>query len=208
MTVKPDPVARAEPGPSRARQRILAGARECFSRLGIDRTTIVDIAEAAAYSRPVIYKNFNDKSDIVDEVCLEEMQALQLELDKRIARDLPYAERLAEAIYQAVVIARGNIHIQRFMEDREAWVRSQTEAGKVHIWVRDRWASFLARGQKDGILAADLDIEECVMWISMVQSMLLLRFATQEIDHEAMRHFVARFVVTPLLAGSPPQPPA
>jgi AcrR family transcriptional regulator len=196
MAVKSDP-DREVP---KARQRILAGARACFARLGIDKATIVDIAEAAKYSRPVVYKHFSDKADIVDAVCLEEMQALQDELNQRIARDLPFAEQLTDAIFEGVAIALGNIYIQRFMEDHEAWVRSQTQAGRVHVWVRDRWASFLERGQQSGILAADIDIDETVTWISMVQSLLLLRFAHEEIDREATRRFVQRFVVRPLLS--------
>jgi AcrR family transcriptional regulator len=189
-------------GPGREHKtvaRILAGARECFERLGIEKATIVDIAEAASYSRPVIYKHFNDKADIVDSVCQEEMQALQLELNQRIARDLPFIDQLAEAIAEAVILAKDNIYIQRFMQDREAWVRSQSEAGKVHTWVRDRWASFLRRGQEQSILAPDLDIEQCVTWISMVQSLLLLRYASEAIDPVALRSFVRRFVVTPLI---------
>lgn len=180
-------------------ERILTAARECFSRLGIEKATIVDIAEEAAYSRPVIYKHFTDKADIVDSVCLEEMQSLQLELNKQISRSLPFAEQLADAISHAVVLAHGNIYIQRFMEDRETWVRSQTEGGKVHVWVRERWRSFLQRGQRDGIVAADLDLEQCVTWISMAQSLLLLRYASEELDQASMRAFVSRFVVTPLL---------
>lgn len=196
MTVKTDHV-RDVP---KARQRILAGARACFAKLGIDKASIVDIAEAANYSRPVIYKHFNDKAAIVDAVCLEEVQALQDELNQRIARDLPFAEQLADAIFEGVAIALGNVYIQRFMEDRKAWVRSQTQAGEVHVWVRDRWTSFLSRGQKDGILADDIDIDETVTWISMVQSLLLLRFAEEQIDREATRRFVRRFVVSPLLS--------
>lgn len=200
MTVKSISVKSNEAQPPQARRRILTGARACFARLGIDKATIVDIADAADYSRPVIYKHFSDKADIVDCVCLEEMQALQAELTLRIARDRPYAEQLTAAIFEAVVIAKGNIYIQRFMEDREAWVRSQTQIGKVHVWVRDRWTSFLARGQNQGILAADIDIDETVTWISMVQSLLLIRFASEEIDREATRRFVERFVVRPLLS--------
>ncbi|RDV06321.1 TetR/AcrR family transcriptional regulator [Sphingorhabdus pulchriflava] len=179
--------------------RILGAARDCFSHLGIEKTTIVDIAEAAQFSRPVIYKYFTDKDDIVDRVCLEEMQALQLQLNARVPRDVPFVDQLAEAILQAVLLARGNIYIQRFMDDRQAWVRSQSEGGAVHIWVRDRWRSFLLRGQREGIVADDLDIEQCVTWIALVQSLLLLRYSNEYPDETDMRRFVRRFVVTPML---------
>lgn len=182
--------------------RILDAARDRFSHLGIEKTTIVDIAEAAQFSRPVIYKYFTDKDDIVDRVCLEEMQALQSQLNARVPRDAPFIEQLAEAILQAVLLARGNIYIQRFMDDRKSWVRSQSEGGTVHIWVRERWRSFLLRGQRDGIVAVDLDIEQCVTWIAMVQSLLLLRYASENPDEADMRQFVRRFVVTPMLISA------
>ena len=70
--------------------RILDAARDRFSHLGIEKTTIVDIAEAAQVSRPVIYKYFTDKDHIVDKVWLEEMQALQLQLNARVPRDVPF----------------------------------------------------------------------------------------------------------------------
>ncbi|MEW6574756.1 MAG: TetR/AcrR family transcriptional regulator [Pseudomonadota bacterium] len=197
MDMKTQPVTNART--QKAIARILAAARDSFSKHGIERTTIVDIAEAAEYSRPVIYKYFTDKDDIVDQVCLEEMQALQVELSARVPRDVSFTDQLAEAILQAVLLARGNIYIQRFMDDRQAWVRSQSEGGKVHIWVRERWRSFLLRGQRDGIVADDLDIEQCVTWIALVQSLLLLRYSNEEPDENDMRRFVRRFVVTPML---------
>jgi AcrR family transcriptional regulator len=199
MPVKTKPPKSSETAPERTRRRILGGARECFARLGIDKATVTDIAAAADYSRPVIYKHFKDKDDIVDSVCLEEMVALQLELGNRIGRDQAFVDQLGETIAEAVALAHDNIYIQRFMQDRETWVRSQTAVGRVHVWVRERWSRFLARGQAEGILADDLDLDQCVTWISMSQSLLLLRYASEEIDRAALHGFVRRFVVTPLL---------
>lgn len=179
--------------------RIIDAARDRFSHLGIEKTTIVDIADTAEFSRPVVYKYFTDKDDIVDRVCLQEMQALQLQLNARVPRTLPFIDQLAEAILQAVLLARGNIYIQRFMDDHEAWVRSQGEGGQVHSWVHERWRSFLLRGQREGIVADDLDIEQCVTWIALVQSLLLLRYANEIPDEAEMRRFIRRFVVTPML---------
>jgi AcrR family transcriptional regulator len=179
--------------------RILAGARGCFAELGIEKATIVDIAEAAGYSRPVIYKHFADKADIVDSVCLEEMKSLQIELNRKVDRGLPFDCQLVEAILQGVLLAHGNPYIQRFMQDRDTWVRSQSAGGKVHVWVRNRWTNFLQRGRAIGTLADDLDVEQTVTWISMVQSLLLLRYASEDMDDTAMRDFIRRFVVKPLL---------
>jgi len=188
------------PRSRRSRERILAAARACFERLGIEAATIVDIAEAANYSRPIVYKHFSDKADIVDSVCLEEMQTLRAELRKRVKPDLSYDAQLTESILQAVILANDNPYIRRFMEDRESWLRSQTIGRKVRDWVRASWEAFIRRGQAAGAFARDLDLEETVTWIAMNQSQLLLRYQDEGFDEASMRRFIRRFVVTPLLA--------
>lgn len=181
-------------------RRILAGARQCFETIGIAKTTIVDIAEAANYSRPVIYKYFSDKNDIVDQVCLEEMQAIQVDLRAALNRNQSFPDQMAQAILTAVLLARRNSYIRRFTQDHATWVRSQTSVGIVHQWVADRWSAFLMRGQSQGVLADDLDVEETVTWIALTQSLLLIRFDNEDMNEKEMLRFVRRFVVTPLLA--------
>jgi AcrR family transcriptional regulator len=188
------------PRGQRTRSLILAAARDCFERLGIETATIIDIAEAADYSRPIIYKHFKDKADIVDHVCLEEMQALQTQLAKLLPRGLSFAEQLTELIVQGAILANRNLYLRRYLADRESWLRSQIAGQKVHEWVRESWDSFLRRGQADGTFARDLDVEEAVNWINMNQSQLLLRFRDEPIDPAQLRRFVRRFVLPPLLA--------
>ena len=186
-------------GAQSARARILTAARACLERDGIDRVTIVDIAEAANYSRPVVYKHFADKAEIVDELCLADMKAVGAALRDRIPRSAPYEERLVEAILQAVLLARGKVLLQRLLDDRESWLRSQTVGERVRDWVRERWEAFLRRGKATQLLAEDLDLDEVVEWIAMNQSQLLLRHRSDPIDEARVRHFVRRFIVRPLL---------
>jgi AcrR family transcriptional regulator len=185
---------------SRTELRILAGARRCIETNGIDRTTIVDIAEAADYTRPVIYKYFSDKNAIVDHLCMEEMQGIQHRLNSQLDRAQSYGDVMTQAILLGVTLARENIYIRRFMQDHASWVRSQTESGLVHLWVSGQWNRFLLRGREGGDLAPDIDIDETVTWIALVQSLLLLRFDNDDMDEAKMRRFVRRFVVAPLLA--------
>lgn len=195
--------ARSKPAPSRiseaTRERILAAARDCMERSGIGRVTIVDIAAAAKCSRPIIYKHFQDVGEIVDTLALEDMAVVQEHLATRLRRDLSYAERLVEAIAQAVVIAHDRPLLSGLFDDRESWLRSQRAGEKVRDWVRERWAAFIRRGIADGLLAPDLELDEIVGWISMNQSQLLLRYQTEPIDEARVRRVVERFVVRPLL---------
>jgi AcrR family transcriptional regulator len=46
--------------------RILEAASQCFSEKGFQGTTIIDIADAAGVSRPLVYKYFGDKDGLID----------------------------------------------------------------------------------------------------------------------------------------------
>lgn len=48
-----------------ARDRICQAALACFLRLGIQRTTMTDIAREAGITRPTLYKHFKNKADVL-----------------------------------------------------------------------------------------------------------------------------------------------
>lgn len=48
--------------------RIFNAASRCFSEKGFQATTIIDIADAAGVSRPLVYKYFGDKDGLIDSV--------------------------------------------------------------------------------------------------------------------------------------------
>tara|TARA_R110000772_G_scaffold115174_1_gene219923 strand:+ start:3071 stop:3667 length:597 start_codon:yes stop_codon:yes gene_type:complete len=180
-------------------RRILNAAGRCFQAEGIAKVTIVDISKAAKYSRPIIYRHFGGKDDIVDHLCLDEMQIIQSKLNEIMPREMGFTQRLVEIITQAVILSLESPYIQVFMQNRKAWLRSQTAGSDVHSWVKKRWQAYLAYGQRHGMLAADLEIEEAVNWIAMSQSMLLMRFEGQELVEADIRRLVSRFVVRPLV---------
>ncbi|MBT8194934.1 MAG: TetR/AcrR family transcriptional regulator, partial [Bacteroidia bacterium] len=51
------------------RQRILIGARDLFYNHGIKKITMDGIARHLSISKKTIYKEFNDKNEIVVEIC-------------------------------------------------------------------------------------------------------------------------------------------
>ncbi|MEQ9663496.1 MAG: TetR/AcrR family transcriptional regulator [Parasphingopyxis sp.] len=199
MNARFDP-ASASPSTERTARKILDAAKACFEHQGIEKTSMVDIATQAGYSRPIVYKHFANKDEVVDAVCIREMLAVQAVLDRHIPADLPFAERLTEVILRAVLLARDNPYLQRFSEDGTAWARSQNYSGRVHRWFADRWQAYLARAQNSGMIAEDVDIERIVGWIALAQSFLLRESDRAPMDEDEMRAFLRRFLIAPLLA--------
>ncbi|MFB9237898.1 TetR/AcrR family transcriptional regulator [Plantactinospora siamensis] len=101
--------------------RILAAAYECFTRHGVRRTTMDDIATAAGMSRPAVYQYVRNKDDayrrlagrLFDDALaaartaaagdlplperLHAILATKLELTLRLWRDSPHAAELLDA---------------------------------------------------------------------------------------------------------------
>lgn len=64
----PPPIPGAEPESNPRPARILDAANRCFSEKGFQSTTIIDVADAAGVSRPLIYKYFGDKDGLIESV--------------------------------------------------------------------------------------------------------------------------------------------
>jgi AcrR family transcriptional regulator len=80
------------------RRRILEGATKVFLAYGFTRTTMDDIARAAEISRPALYLQFRNKTDIYRALAAEFIRAAHEQTASRLASDRPLAERLDGAL--------------------------------------------------------------------------------------------------------------
>jgi AcrR family transcriptional regulator len=48
------------------RNRILEAALQCFKQLGIDKTSLIDVARTADLSRGTVYRYFSDRQSLID----------------------------------------------------------------------------------------------------------------------------------------------
>lgn len=190
--------------------KIVDGARRCFERYGIEKTTIEDIAKAAGISRPTVYKFFTGKMDIVDYIGFGELDKIQEVVRTRVKRKPKFADMVTEAIVASVQVASENPYIRRFVEDLEVTAHSQLPASPYQLQAQRRWESVLKRAQASGELAADLNVSDVVSWLSLNQVMLMRTVDQFGGDEKRLRYLVRRFVVEPLLAdrGSTSSGPA
>src|SRR6266540_3623218 len=58
------------------RERIIAVARQCFTKYGPRRTTMEDIAATAGIARPALYRYVSSRDEIIERVIIERVEEL------------------------------------------------------------------------------------------------------------------------------------
>ena len=86
--------------------RVITAAYACFERFGISKTTVEDIARGAKLSRQTIYRYFSGKDDILDTICCQEAERINLVVRNKIKRNSDFASILTDALF--IIITEGS----------------------------------------------------------------------------------------------------
>jgi AcrR family transcriptional regulator len=86
------------------RARILEGATAVFLAYGFQRTTMEDIARAAEISRPALYLEFRNKTDIYRALASEFLDKFLAAAEAALAETGPLAGRLERAVQCCLAI--------------------------------------------------------------------------------------------------------
>jgi AcrR family transcriptional regulator len=82
----------------KTRDRLIEVARQLFARLGVDNTTMNDIALASEKGRRTLYTYFKSKADIYNAVLQSELKLLYDSLEVVAKQDLPADKKMVEYI--------------------------------------------------------------------------------------------------------------
>lgn len=77
------------------RERIVSFARDRFLNPGFSKVTLDEIASELGVSKKTLYKHFDSKEDILRAGMQGTMRAIAKEIDRIVASDRPFAEKLA-----------------------------------------------------------------------------------------------------------------
>jgi AcrR family transcriptional regulator len=109
---------------SKTREMLVDVARQLFARMGVDNTTMNDIAQASQKGRRTLYTYFKNKNDIYQAVVETEIGKLYNMLLDVAAKELPADEKLMTFIYarldavKSLVFRNGTLRANFF---RDIW---------------------------------------------------------------------------------------
>jgi AcrR family transcriptional regulator len=151
---------------SKTRELLVDVARQLFARMGVDNTTMNDIAQASQKGRRTLYTYFKSKNDIYQAVVETEMGKLYNMLLDVAAQELPADEKLMTFIYarldavKSLVFRNGTLRANFF---RDIWrvekVRKGFDIREIELIRR-----ILDDGVKEGVFnMPDADVTALVL---------------------------------------------
>lgn len=192
MSEAPAVPAQARPG----RAPIVAAARRCFVRLGVEKTRMEHVAAEAGLARQTLYKYVAGKDELVELALLERCREFSEQLRPTGPFDVDrLPETLTDLVIASVDLGR---HDAEFAYLTEALPQSRlgpltTSQGSVmHDLVWHAFAPVITASRAAGVLRDEPSDSEIVEWLQGVIALLAPRL---DLDEMAQRRRVRLFVL-------------
>ncbi|MEU6037652.1 helix-turn-helix domain-containing protein [Actinomadura sp. NPDC047616] len=189
------------------RAQILDAAYEQFCRMGVQRSTMEDVARRAGVSRITVYRRFATKNALVEHVVRREFRRYF----DQFLRDIQQAETAADRVVLGFVSSlraiRSNPLIGGLIAtEPDLLVPSMiNDGGRTLATVRQFVAGQLRQEQRAGNVSSDLDADLVAeMMVRISASFLGIPSHLVDLDDDEQLAMVARRFLVPML--EPPAP--
>lgn len=185
-----------------ARTRILDAAYEQFSRMGIQRSTMEDVARRAGVSRITVYRRFATKDALGEQVIRREFRRYFDQFLVDIEKAQSVADRVVLGFVSSLRAIRRNPLIGGLISaEPDLLVPSMiTDGGQTLATVRQFVAGQLRREQHAGNVSSDLNTDLVAeMMVRVSTSFLAIPSHIIDLDDDEQLAAVARQFLVPML---------
>jgi AcrR family transcriptional regulator len=181
-------------------QPIVRAARECFARVGVQRTRMEAVARGAGMSRQGVYRYVSGRDDLVELAIVERCREFAQDL---IEATDPEPDDVVEAMIELMLrLMKAGREDTEFVSLAEAMPRIRlnvllTSAGSpMHAIVGGCFGPLFTRAADQGLLRDDITRREMVGWL---QGILTLFTPRADLDVSETRRYLKEFALRCLL---------
>lgn len=185
-----------------ARDRLVDAAEACFTRFGVAKTTLEDIATEAGVSRATVYRYFEGgRDEIILGVVLREGREFLESLGRRVQREQTLGDAIVEGVLYTVAAVRKNDHLALLFAPDVAGHTTSIAGASAALYeltqdfLRPIFEQARTAGQlRDGIIAEDA-AEFVLRMILSLLSVAGPRERSQAKEREFLRTYCAGALV-------------
>jgi AcrR family transcriptional regulator len=180
------------------KQKVAAAAIQCFKQYGVHRTSMADIADAYGVSRQTLYRQFENRSVLLEYIATQRLDILMANLAKFLARFSRLSEAIVEGMVYSIKLSRADdllmeIILQEGDEHFTTFQFGGTE--QVQKGMLDAWQPLINASREANEIADGVSDAEIIEWLSNVGHFLNVRPDYDEEDH---RRILQKFVLPSL----------
>jgi AcrR family transcriptional regulator len=183
------------------RDQILEAANECFTQLGIERTSVQDVARVANVSRGTVYRYFEDRNVLIDAAIEFGAQRFYREVTTTMAEKTTLAEQVGAMAETNARILLHHRTRNRLMADDAALMRHMISDGDTAVRrITALLVPYVRDARERGEVGIGVDITGASEWLARV----IYSFATvneAETFNMAQPDTVRRYVETFAING-------
>lgn len=176
--------------PSVEKQAVIDAAIKCFKQYGPQRTSMADIADKAGVSRKTLYRMFEDRPSLVEDVLLK----LAAHMADKMAKRLGPIKDAKSAIIEGMMISvEVTLEDKLFNEIIQKEVDYNAEQLLVHgndailEYMAERWGPIIDQGREEKVIRPSLSDARIFELIMSILSILIMR---SDSDEEIRREFL------------------
>lgn len=151
------------------RDQILDAANECFTQLGIQRTSVQDVARMAKVSRGTIYRYFVDRDVLIEAAIEHGAQRFYREVAAAMAKKSTLAEQLGAMAETHAKILLDHRTRNRLMADDAELMRHMVADGDAAVRRSTKFLEpYVRDAQKRGEVGAGVDVTAGSEWLARI----------------------------------------
>lgn len=157
---------------------VIDAAIKCFKQYGPHRTSMTDIAEAAGISRKTLYRMFEDRPSLVEQVLLTLFGVMGDKITKRVGPIDDTRKAIADGILISMEVARADklfneiIRKDTNYQAEQLMVRGNRATRQYMI---EFWGPILDKGRAEGLIKPSLGNDRIFEMMMSIIAILLMR---------------------------------
>lgn len=157
-----------------SKEDIRRAAEELFSKFGVDKVSVNDIARKAGVSQATIYNNFGSKDELVHDYHNIIVKKMALNFREIIALKKSWFEKLQSIMQSLIDVAdRYKIELERQNDIGQLRLKNNHGSIKLDTTIRSEieqaFQQFVQEGKEQGSLRSDVSDEAIVTYIRFFQ---------------------------------------
>ncbi|BBX41976.1 TetR/AcrR family transcriptional regulator [Mycobacterium simiae] len=169
MSTKPAPAELESEGEFDRRDQILEAANECFTQLGIQRTSVQDVARKANVSRGTVYRYFEDRNVLIDAAIEFGAQRFYREVASAMAKKNTLAEQVGAMAQTHARILLDHRTRNRLMADDAELMRHMISDGDTAVRRSTHFLEPYVRAARErGEVGTGVDVTAASEWLARI----------------------------------------